>query len=130
MRRKNNYVMRKLDVPKRVTLPNGRTFIARYKRVSRSQLPANVILRRTYRQRAAPRGRRRRKRRQGGRSLFSFIKKVAKNPVVRSLAKKGVHYLPTLYNAATCRIKNDKIRNALQSDVAQGLLNKEAERYG
>ena len=49
--------MQKLDVPKRVTVPNGRTFIARYKRVSRSQLPANVILRRTYRQRAAPRGR-------------------------------------------------------------------------
>ena len=130
MRRKNNYVMRKLDVPKRVTLPNGRTFIARYKRVSRSQLPANVILRRTYRQRAAPRGRRRRKRRQGGRGLFSFIKKVAKNPVVRSLAKKGVQHLPTLYNAATSRIKNDKIRNALQSNVAQGLLNKAVERYG
>ena len=73
MRRKDNYVMQKLDVPKRVTLPNGRTFIARYKRVSRSKLPANVILRKTYRQRAAPRGRRRRRRRQGGRGLFSFI---------------------------------------------------------
>ena len=70
--------MQKLDVPKRVTLPNGRTFIARYKRVSRSQLPANVILRRTYRQRAAPKGRRRRTRRQGESGLFSFIKKVHK----------------------------------------------------
>ena len=65
--------MRKLDVPKRVTLPNGRTFIARYKRVSRSQLPANVILRRTYQQRVADRGRRRRRRRKGGRGLFSSI---------------------------------------------------------
>ena len=128
MRRKNNYVMRKLDVPKRVTLPNGRTFIARYKRVSMSQLPANVILRRTYRERVADRGRRRR-RRQGGRGLFSFIKKVAKTPVVRSLAKKCIQHLPTLYNAATSRIKNDKIRNALQSGVAQGLLNKAVERY-
>ena len=73
MRRKNNYVMRKLDVPKRVTLPNGRTFIARYKHVSRSQLPANVILRRTYQQRVVDRGRIRRRRRQGGRGLFSFI---------------------------------------------------------
>ena len=73
MRRKNNYVMRKLHVPKRVTLQNGRTFNARYKRVSRSQLPANVVLRKTYRQRAAPRGRRRRRRRQGRRALFSFI---------------------------------------------------------
>ena len=29
MRRKNNYVMRRLNTSKRVTLPNGRTFIAR-----------------------------------------------------------------------------------------------------
>ena len=107
--------MWKLDGTKWVTLPNGRTFIARYIHVSRSQLPANVILRRTYRQRAVPWGRRRR---QGGIGLFSFIRKVAKNPVVRSLAKKGVQHLPTLYNAATSKIKNDKIGNALQSDVA------------
>ena len=69
MRIKNNYVIQKLDVPKRVTLANGRTFIAKYKYVSKSQLPANVILR-TYRQGALPRGRRRR---QVGRGLFSFI---------------------------------------------------------
>ena len=51
MRRKNNYVMRRLNTPKRVTLPNGRIFIERYKRVSRSQLPANVTIRRRYTQR-------------------------------------------------------------------------------
>ena len=35
--RKENYAMVKLNVPKRVTLPNGRTFIARYKRIKRSE---------------------------------------------------------------------------------------------
>ena len=50
MRRKNSYVMGKLDMPKRVTLPNGRTFLARYKRVLRSQLPVNIALKGTYRQ--------------------------------------------------------------------------------
>ena len=35
--------MRRLDTPKRVTVPNGRTFVARYKRVFRAYLPANVI---------------------------------------------------------------------------------------
>ena len=30
-----NYAMMKLNVPKRVTLPNGRTFVARYKRIPR-----------------------------------------------------------------------------------------------
>ena len=42
MRRKNNYVMRRLDTPKNVTLPNRRTFYAKYQRVPRSQLSPNV----------------------------------------------------------------------------------------
>ena len=42
MGRKNNYIMRKLAIPKTVTLPNGRPFLARYKRVPRSELPANI----------------------------------------------------------------------------------------
>ena len=55
MRWKKNYAMMKLNVPKRVTLPNGRTFVARYKRIPRDQLPPNIVMRRTYTQRAAPR---------------------------------------------------------------------------
>ena len=47
--------MMKFNVPKRVTLPNGRTFVARYKRIPRDQLPPNIVMRRTYTQRAAPR---------------------------------------------------------------------------
>ena len=54
MRRKNNYVMRRLDTPKRVTLPNGRTFYGKYQRVPRPQLP--LIMKRRYKARAAPRG--------------------------------------------------------------------------
>ena len=42
MRRKKNYAMVKLNIPKRVTLPNGRTYIARYKRIKRSELPPNI----------------------------------------------------------------------------------------
>ena len=47
MRRKKNYTMMKLATPKRVTLPNGRTFVARYKRIKRSELPPNIVMRRT-----------------------------------------------------------------------------------
>ena len=117
--------MRKLDTPKRVTLPNSRTFPPRYKRVSKSQLPANIVLKRSYRQQAAPIGRRR----QGGRGLFSFIKKVKKYPAVKSLAKQGLKHLPGLYNAAASRIKNDKLRKVLQLDAAYGLLNKVIDIY-
>ena len=40
--------MRRLDTSKKVTLPIGRTFHAKYQRVPRSQLPPNVIMRRMY----------------------------------------------------------------------------------
>ena len=63
--------MHRLDTLKRVTLPNGRTFLARLQHLARLQLLANVVLARTYKQRAAPKGRRRR---QCGRGLFSFVK--------------------------------------------------------
>ena len=80
--------MRKLAVPKRVTLPNGRTFVARYERIKRSELPAEIRMRRTYRQRAAPRNRRRRRPQQQGQGNVSVAKKVMKNPAFRAAAKK------------------------------------------
>ena len=70
MRRKRNYAMMKLNVPKAVVLLNGRTFIARYKRIPRGELPPNIVMRKTYRQRVAPRGRRRTQR---GRGIFDFV---------------------------------------------------------
>ena len=45
--RKKKYAMMKLATPKRVILTNGRTFIARYKRIKRSELPPNIVMRRT-----------------------------------------------------------------------------------
>ena len=59
MRRKKKLCNEKIDTPKKVTLPNGRTFYAKYQRVPRSQLLPNVIMQRRYRRRAAPKGRRR-----------------------------------------------------------------------
>ena len=52
--------MRRLDTPKKVTLPNGRTFYAKYQRVPSSQLQPNVIMKIKYKRRAATKGRRRR----------------------------------------------------------------------
>ena len=121
MRRKRNYAMEKLNVPKRVTLPNGRTFVARYKRISRDELPLNIRMRRTYRQRAAPRGRRRRQRGQG---IFSFLKKADKNPLVRTLAKKGLEYAPGIYHNLTKRVKNKTLSRVLNSDAAHLLLSR------
>ena len=86
MRRKENYPMRKLDVPKRVTLPNGRTFFARYERIKRQDLPGNIQMRRTYKQRAAPRNRRRRQRAEQGQGIVSTAKKVQHFVLLQKMA--------------------------------------------
>ena len=110
----------KLNVPKRVTLPNGRTFVVRYKRIPRDQLPPSIVMRRTYTQRAALRVRRRR-RAQQGQGIFDFVKKVARNPLVKSIARKGLEYVPGAYHNLTKRVKNKRILN---SDAPHLALNK------
>ena len=96
MGQKRNYAMMKLNVPKRVVLPNGRTFVARYKRISRAELPPNIVMRR----------------------------KVAKTPLVRSLAKKRIEYAPGIYHNLTKRVKNKTLNRILNSDAAHLVLNK------
>ena len=76
--RQNNNDEKKKS-PKRVTLPDGRTFVARYRCVTRAHLPANLCLRHPYRQRAAPRGRRRQIVVQQGRGLRQQYFKVCRN---------------------------------------------------
>ena len=123
MRRKRNYAMEKLNVPKRVTLPNGRTFVARYKRISRDDLPLNIRMRRTYRQRAAPRGRRRRQRGQG---ILKFLKKgyrlgkrAIKSRLGRKISKALISEIPDAIEKLSGRIKNKKIKGILNSDLAK-----------
>ena len=113
----------KLDVPKRVTLPNGRTFVARYKRITRDPLLPNIVMRRTYTQRAAPRGRRH-KRAQQGHVIFDFIKKVAKDPPVRSVARQRLKCAPAAYANLTKRVKNKTLKRILDSDMAHSILNR------
>ena len=54
--------------------------------------------------------RRRRKRRQRDRGIFDFVKKVAKNPLVKSLAKKGLEYAPGIYHNLAKRVKNNHLQ--------------------
>ena len=118
---KKNYAMMKLSVPKRVNLPNGRTFVARYKRIARDQLPPNIVMRRTYTQRAAPSGR---THRQRGRGIFDFVKKFAGKLLVKSIARKDLEYTPGLYHNLTKRIKNKTLKRILNSGTAHLALNK------
>ena len=117
----------KLNVSKRVTLPNGRTFVARYKRIPRDQLPPSIVMRRTYTQRAAPRGRRRR-RAQQEEGIFDFVKKVARNPLVKPISRQGLKYAPAAYANLTKRVKNKTLKRILHSDMAHSTLNRAIRR--
>ena len=80
-------------------------------------------MRRTYTQRAASRGRRRRRAKQG-QGIFDFVKKVARNPLVRSIPRKSLEYAPSGYKNLTKRAKNKTLKKILNSDVAHSALNK------
>ena len=109
--------MVKRQNPKRVTLPNGRTFYARYKRATRADLPANVRLERPYRQRAAPRGWRRCVR-QGGRGfksafkkVFNFANKVSKNKAVRNIGRAIISKAPPAIENLSKKVKKQKTKS-------------------
>ena len=121
MRRKKHYVMMKLNVPKKVVLRDGRAFVVHYKRIPRRELSPNIVMYRTYAQREAPRGRRRRQRVHG---ILDFVRKVTKNPLVQSLAKKGIEYAPGIYHNLTKRVKKKTLSRILNSDAAHLALNK------
>ena len=57
-------------------------------------------MRRLYKTRAAPKGRRRGIP-QKGQGIFSSLKKFAKIPLVMSIAKKGLEYAPEIYHNLT-----------------------------
>ena len=115
--------MMKLTTPKRVTLPNGRTFLARYKRVKRSELPPNNNEKNLHAKRAAPSGRQRRVRAQQGQGIFDFVKKIAKIHIVKGVAKKGLEYAPGTYRNLTKRVKNKTLKRILNSDATHSVLN-------
>ena len=46
--RRNNIVLVKRDAPHKVTLPNGRTFYAKYRRITKEYLLGSTKIARTY----------------------------------------------------------------------------------
>ena len=69
-----------------MTLTNGQSSLARYKRVSRKNLPKNVTITRT--QQIGPRGQRKYKTQQGGSFLGNIVKLDSKALTSTGLLKK------------------------------------------
>ena len=100
MRQKDNYVMVKRVTPKRINLPNGKSFLGRYESIPRDRLPPNLTIIRRYKQRSAPKDKRRR---QGGRGLHNFMK------------------MTTLLNNVPKRTKNKLLKCILDCDVKKAI---------
>ena len=139
---RNRIIMIKRATPKRVTLPDGRTFLARYKRATRDDLPPNINLPRVYKERAAPKGKRRRRRRlapyrerqraalrrraQRGRGLGSVFKKayrLGKRALNSRLGKRTsravVSEAPDVLEKLDGKVKNKRLKKILTSDLAK-----------
>ena len=135
---RNRIIMIKRARPKRVTLPDGRTFLARYRRATRDDLPPNIDLPRVYKQRAAPKGRRRRnryrerqraalrRRAQRGRGIGSFIKKsfrlgkrALNSRLGKRLARAAISEVPDVLEKLSGKVKNKRFKSILTSDLAK-----------
>ena len=140
---RNRIIMIKRARPKRVTLPNGRTFLARYKRATRANLPANISLPRIYKERAAPKGKRRKRRvisyrerqrqalrrrarAQRGRGIESFFKKTYKlgkralnSRLGKRIARGAISEVPDVLENLGGKVKNKRLKKILTSDLAK-----------
>ena len=123
---RNKILLRQKVTPQHVTLPDERSFLARYERVSRKNLPSNVTIRRS--RTIGPRRQRKRRTQQGAgmlRIVFSLGKNLLSSGALRKglgigsraitseLVKKvineGIKHAPELYNYGTKKInKNSK----------------------
>ena len=117
--------MVKQETWEKVMLPNGRTFYARYKWVTCADLPPNVRLKWPYKQRAAPKGKRRwvRQDRRGFKSVFGklkrFAKKVRNNKAFKNVAGAVLKEVPGAIGNLSKRVKNKKLKLILDSDITK-----------
>ena len=139
---RNRIIMIKRERPKRVILPDGRTFLARYRRATRDDLPPNINLPRVYKQRAAPKGKRRRNRRlipyrerqraalrrraQRGRGIGSILKKGFKlgkralnSRLGKRLARAVISEVPDVLEKLSGKVKNKRLKSILTSDLVK-----------
>ena len=74
---RNKILLRRLAQPKQVTLPNGRTFLARYERVNRATLYlTNVRIKRTYTRKIGPRRQRKSRKKNSKREVVILTQKI------------------------------------------------------
>ena len=124
---RDRIIMIKRRTPKRVTLPDSRAFLARYKRATRNDLPRNINLIRPYKRRAAPKARRRKRRiNQRGRGFGSTLKKAVNvgkkafnSRLGKKIAKMVISKVPDALETVGGKVKNKRLKKIKTSDLAK-----------
>ena len=106
-----------------VTLPDDRTFQASFKRATKANLQRNIDFLRIYKQRTAPKGKRRQQRGHGFKSAlgkaFKLVKKVAGSKAFKNIAKAAIAEAPGTIEKLPGKVKNKRLKFILGSDVTK-----------
>ena len=114
---RSNILLQRHLAPKRVQLPNGRVFFAKYQRVGRYRLPERLRIRRTYVRKIKPRRQRirkigprnqHRKRKQVDRGLdlstaIDLVGRAAGSRLDKMMINDAIDYIPTAYKKTNCK---------------------------
>ena len=143
--RKQKTILRRRVTPERVRLPNGQSFVARYERVSRRNLPRNVTVR--WARQIGPQNKRKRKTQTDG-SIFGTIARLGtkaltstglfrkrlgagagamNSEVGKKLIDERIMHASELFRLGTSKIRNKNTKKVLESEVANYIV-KEAQK--
>ena len=143
---KKHIILRKRRAPVTVRLPNGRSFISRWERINRKQLPINIKVSRN--RTIGPRRNVRRKKKQEqnrvarvnqlypdmlpqigsgiGQNLLkagiNLGSKAIGSDIGKKIINKGIDNIPNIFKFGRSKIKNKNIKKALKSEIADMLV--------
>ena len=146
---KRHIILRKRANPKTVNLPNGRSFVSKWERISRKQLPIKIRVNRV--RTIGPRRnnhwiyfnlaregfrkiKQKRKaaaRQQSGKGLGSDFAKIGLNlgskvlgsEIGKKLINKVIDSIPNIFKFGAPKIKNKTVNHALNSEIANLVVN-------
>lgn len=109
-RHRDNIAMVKLNIPKKMSFPNGRIFYEKYKRVKINSLPDNIRTRQRYR-RKYNNNQQQHRLKNKLRNGFNLTKRAARSKIARNLAKIAIENVPEVYKKDVSKVKNRKLKN-------------------
>ena len=142
---KKHMILGKRRPPVQITLPNGRSFTSRWERISRKQLPINIKVAKS--RTIGPRRKRnvkasgnrklpawmirKHKRIQSGSGLggdliktgISLGSKALGSDIGKKIINKGIDNIPNIFRFGRSKVKNKRIKKALESERADSVVN-------